>query len=345
MSDFSIERLTPQHAAAISDCFRRVYGETYANELFYDLPALATALEEGRLCSVGALTDTGGVMAHMAMVCHPGARFAELGNTVVDPAARGGGLAWKVGDELARWCIEAGYPAYLHYPTTDHHIMQRRSVERGFETGLMLGYIPAETDGQVNADKAPLRSASTVVYNPFSESPADTLHAPGRYRAVLEGLAEQCRLERSWQTSNAPAAGTTDLNEQTFGKRGLRRYEVTRIGSDVESWCAALATDLPCEQLDLPMEDPALEVAVEAAIAAGFVFCAWMPGYRARDVLRLQRVATDATDLAPAVVNPVAQALLEQIREEITRSAENAGRPRSPSLPSSDSQLPRKTPE
>ena len=33
----------------------------------------------------------------------------------------------------------------IHYPTTDHKIMQRRSVLAG-KTGLMLSYIPNETN-------------------------------------------------------------------------------------------------------------------------------------------------------------------------------------------------------
>ena len=154
MVELSIQRLGAAQAQAISECFARVYGQSYANGLFYDVPVLEEEIRSGRLSSVGAVDDGGRILGHMAMVCHPKAQFAELGNTVVDPDARGSGVAWQVGSELTRWCAEKGYTAYLHYPTTDHHIMQRQSVKGGFETGLMLGYIPAETDGRGESGQA-----------------------------------------------------------------------------------------------------------------------------------------------------------------------------------------------
>ena len=141
----SIVRLSGKDAEAIGHCFRRVYGETYGNPLFYDLVALETALDSGALSSVGAWDDDGDLIAHMAMTSLDSTVVAELGNTVVDPRARGGGLAWQVGAALISWCVEKGFRGYLHYSTTDHHIMQQQSVKSGFETGVMLGYIPAET--------------------------------------------------------------------------------------------------------------------------------------------------------------------------------------------------------
>ena len=119
----TIRRLGPEDASAIVDCFRRVYGESYANELFYDPAELALAMRKGSVGSVGAIDTDGAVLGHMAMSVRPQASVVELGNTVVDPSARGGGLAWKVGAELSAWCRELGYQGFLHYPTTDHHIM------------------------------------------------------------------------------------------------------------------------------------------------------------------------------------------------------------------------------
>ena len=103
-----IERLVPENAAAVIDCFRRVYGDSYANELLYDPQGLAEAMRSGRVGCVGALSGGGEVLGHMAMTVHPDASVVELGNTVVDPRARGEGLAWQVGAELSAWCRELG---------------------------------------------------------------------------------------------------------------------------------------------------------------------------------------------------------------------------------------------
>ena len=103
MTDIRILRLHKADAPGIVDCFKRVYGDSYANELFYDPDALSQAIAVGRVGSVGARTADGTILGHMAMTVHADAYVVELGNSVVDPAARGKGLAWKGGAQLSTW--------------------------------------------------------------------------------------------------------------------------------------------------------------------------------------------------------------------------------------------------
>ncbi|MEQ8857603.1 MAG: GNAT family N-acetyltransferase [Pseudomonadales bacterium] len=310
--ELEIRRLDAGHAAAIVACFTRVYGDSYANGLFYDASALATEIGSGRLSSVGALTPEGRILGHMAMVCHPDAQVAELGNTVVDPTARGGGLAWRIGRALSDWCAERGFPAYLHYPTTAHHIMQRQSVKEGFETGLMLGYVPAETDGQTGPNRQRLRGACTIVFNPLGDCPTPSVYLPARYADLLRNLARPPCLNRTWLTApSRPLPSTTASVLTSQPRRGLARLEIRSAGADLDTTLADLrARPLPCLQVDLSLADPGIDAAVEIAHSAGFGFCGWLPGYRASDVLRLQRVDPEVTDLLPAVVNPTARELL-----------------------------------
>ena len=315
-----IERLTPNQALAISDCFRRVYGDSYANEIFYDLERLSEALENGHLCSVGAVADDGRIMGHMAMTIFPGARHAELGNTVVDPDARGEGLAWRVGDALTDWAKEKGFEGYLHYPTTDHHIMQQHSVKGGFETGLMLGYIPAETDGKVNESSSRLRGAATIVFQPL----APLRHKergvlPEPFAKLIQDMAVTTGVERDWiNASTSPSMpSVSKIHVTEFLKRDLFRMEVERVGSDFGQTLDQLKqASHACKQIDFRLSDEAIGQGVNIAVDLGFVFCGWLPGYRESDVLRLQLV-DHRTDLNPGVVNPVGQQLSELLRREI----------------------------
>ncbi len=307
-----IRRLNAEFALEIVSLFSRVYGQTYANPLFYDSSRLTDALATGALKSVGALTASGDLAAHMAMVRSPGASSAELGNTVVDPAFRGEGLAWQVGAELTAWCRELGHPGYLHYPTCDHAIMQKQSVKRGIETGLMLGYIPAETDGRVSDRSDFKRQAATIVYEPLARGEPAAGFLPGRYRELIMSLQEQTRLEREWEECTGSEGERSSFTWQIFERRGLARLEVSSVGVDLKSYAYP---DLPCLQVDFLMSDPALETGIEYALSQGFVFCGWLPGFRENDVIRLQRVDLTVTDLDPDVVNPGAKNLLELIRE------------------------------
>jgi GNAT superfamily N-acetyltransferase len=308
-----ISRLGPDSAAAVVDCFRRVYGDSYANGLFYDVEGLTGALRSGVVGSVGAVREDGVVLGHMAMTVHEGASVVELGNTVVDPAARGEGLAWKVGAELSTWCRELGYQGFLHYPTTDHHIMQRRSVKAGFETGLMLGYIPAETHGKVRDRPSGLRQAATIVYEPYVPGAGFEGYAPVDCLDILTELAAQTGLQRRFRASEAPIEAAGSVEFRTFAKRGLHRLEVIRVGdSFIEALSRLRRSEYPCLQIDLPLADPAVGAAARLARREGFRFCGWMPGYRAGDVLRLQRLDEAVTDLAPALENPGARRFLER---------------------------------
>jgi GNAT superfamily N-acetyltransferase len=310
----TIRRLGPEDASAIVDCFRRVYGESYANELFYDPAELALAMRKGSVGSVGAIDTDGAVLGHMAMSVRPQASVVELGNTVVDPSARGGGLAWKVGAELSAWCRELGYQGFLHYPTTDHHIMQRQSVKAGFETGLMLGYIPAETHGQVSERDldSGKRQAATIVYEPYGPGAPFEGYVPVAYADLLNELAAPTGLSRRWQDSTAEAAGDGEWQLQQFERRGLCRLEVRSVGRTLTGGLQRIEhSDAPCRQIDFNLADPAVGEGVKTALARGFRFCGWLPGFRSGDVLRMQRLLEAETDLAPALENPQARRLLQ----------------------------------
>jgi hypothetical protein len=250
----------------------------------------------------------------MAMTVHPDASVVELGNTVVDPVARGGGLAWKVGAELSSWCRELSYQGFLHYPTTDHHIMQRQSVKAGFETGLMLGYIPAGTHGQVGDAGGPRRKrqAATIVYEPYTEGARFDGHLPEEYAELLQELAAPTELPRHWRAAElvTRSAGEQELHEQL--KRGLSRLVVLTAGRKLTEGLDALdASAAPCQQIDFSLADAAVGHGVRAARARGFRFCGWLPGFRAGDVLRLQRLREAETDLQPGLENSVARHLLQ----------------------------------
>jgi len=310
----NVSRLRPADAAKIVACFHRVYGDSYANELFYDTEKLAAAIAAHRVGCVGAVREDGLLLAHMAMTVRPDASVIELGNTVVDPVARGQGLAWKVGAELSAWSRELGYQGFLHYPTTDHHIMQRQSVKQGFETGLMLGYIPAETDGQVGDGDPAGRQAATIVYEPYVTGRSETCYLPEYCADRIERFAEATALTRHWRRPERPGVATSDARTRLFEKRGLTRVSVERVGQDVADLISKFDDPaLPCRQIDLSMTDAGLEAGVRAALEAGFWFCGWLPGYGPADIFRLQKVDPESTDMRPAVVNEVAQSLLELI--------------------------------
>ncbi|MEM1153419.1 MAG: GNAT family N-acetyltransferase [Pseudomonadota bacterium] len=317
-----LRRLEPSDAFAIVECFRSVYGESYGNELFHSPEMLARAIADGDVMSVGVVTNDGRILAHMAMTSNGIGATPELGNTAVDPIARGKGLAWEVGEELIKWCQELGNTAFLQYPTTDHHVMQRQAAKYGNETGLMLSYIPSETDGKTRSDRSQLRQGATIVYHQIGANIETTdIYLPDYFRDEIKDYVESCQLQRKYlhpECDNPPFVSVVEEHQEN--RRGLARLTVILGGLDIEKRVTNFAgKDLPCLQIDFLMDDAYIDSSVCCARAQGFVFSGWLPGYRKVDVFRMQRVAPQQTDLNPLLVNRPAQTLLSKILPDIQR--------------------------
>ncbi len=317
-SAITVRRLVAADAPGLTRCFERCYGTTYPSDIFYATQRLATAIEAGNLRSVVAVNENN-IIGHTGLtVRHDGARAIEAGNTVVDPNWRGQGLLGELGTALTELCRAEGFAAYVHYPTTAHEIMQKRSVQGGgTETGLMLAYIPAETN-YTAIDHTSGRLAATVVFQPFEAMPHRRVYLPERYAQVLKALFDDCNLER---TFNAPATRSAGSAPEfvMHERRGLLHAFVTRAAADLPQQIEAASGSATAAviQVDLCLDDPAVSAAVDALAAGGFYFAALMPEFAHTDVLRLQRInQTSAAEFEPALANPGAQRLLRYIKAD-----------------------------
>ena len=308
-------------------CFRRCYGDTYPAGDFYDVERLQQRIDSGSLRSVVAIAEDGALVGHTGLtVRHPGANAIEAGNTVVDPACRSQGLLGRLAKALTELCTGERYVAYLHYPTTAHEIMQKASVRGGgVETGVMLDYIPAETEYR-GIDQATGRLAATVVYQPFSAAPARDLWLPADYVDLASELYRHAGLERSLRIPNDHVeAQYTTARVTLNAKRGLLNVHVTGAGNDLAHVVADARAAHRCAlmHVDLCMDDAGIGRAAATLRRAGFFFCALLPEFAHTDVLRLQRLQQPSpTSLAPALANPLARRLLDRMRAEFSATVQ-----------------------
>jgi hypothetical protein len=323
-----IRRLRTTDAAALVACFRRCYGETYASDDFYDAGKLARRIEAGSLRSVVAIADDGTLVGHTGLTVRDAkARANEAGNTVVDPRHRGEGWLGRLAAALTDLCVADGFVGYVHFPTTAHAIMQKASVRGGgVETGVMLDYIPDDTDYRA-IERASGRLAATVVYQPIGDAPARRVYVPRDYRERIERSYATAGLSRTIATADGSfEARDCEIVETHLPRRDLLHVDVTRVGADLVARIGSTAARIT--HVDAALDDPAVGAAVAALRAAGFVYCALLPEFANGDVLRLQRLArVDATTFAPAIANPDAQTLLALIRSEYAESHSAARRP------------------
>jgi GNAT superfamily N-acetyltransferase len=314
-----IRALAPEDATALTLCFRRCYGNTYPAAEFYDPEAIRRRLEEGTLRSVVAVIPTGEIVGHTALsVRDVGARIAEAGNTVVDPAYRGRGLLRELGLTLAERCHTDGFAGFVHYPTTAHEVMQRASVSAGgIETGVMLGYVTESAEYLGIDDKRPAgRLAATVVYQPIAPLPRREVILPARHGGLLEELYEALGADRTFGTCRGPLVDRSSIRTAHSAGEGILRHTVATIGADLgEPIVAPPGTKPALTLIDLPLADPGIDHAVEALARSGFLYGGLLPEFAASgDVLRLQRVGEEAGGAdRPELANAGARRLLDYI--------------------------------
>jgi hypothetical protein len=298
----SIRALRAEDADDLVRCFARCYDGTYPGEAFHDAARLAALVAEERLRSVVAVAPGAGIVGHMGITLHaPGARSGEWGNTVVDPRHRGHDLAARLGVALAARGREAGLVGLHGYPTTVHPVMQKlHAAGGGVETGLLFDYIPAGTRYVGIPGEREGRIPVVAFYNALDDAPERDVLLPARYVGFARERYPRMRCPRKLRAPEASLMGAVKLDARYEARRGLLRLAVEATGVDLgERLRAELrARDGAAALLDLPLADPGVGAATEAARGEGFFFGAILPEYAASgDVLRLQRPAVPATSL------------------------------------------------
>lgn len=312
-----VRSLQPSDAAALSACIERCYGDTYPNSDFYDPQVLTREIAEGTLRSVAAVTPAGEVVGHTSFALRdPEACVVEAGVTVVDPACRGQGLLAELGAALHARCSEEGFAGFVHYPTTAHELMQRSSVGfGGVETGVMLAYVPAETD-YVAVGQPAGRLATTVAYQPIAPLRERAVLLPERHAALLESLYSEIGAPRTGGQARG-ARKMSSLRSSRSAREKILRVMVGDAGDDLGHVVASLCDGADVAHVDLLLDDPGVERAVEGLAELGFFFGALLPEFGRTDVLRLQRLAGQPPSaFRPQLANPGARRLLAYIDED-----------------------------
>ncbi|MFM9138956.1 MAG: GNAT family N-acetyltransferase [Solirubrobacterales bacterium] len=313
--------IEPADAPGLKELIERCYGDAYPKRVMYQPDELARMIGSGALSGAVAEAE-GSIVGHMGYTwpC-PEATVVEAGTTVVDPRWRGRGLMKDLALELAGLLAADGASGFVHFPTTAHEVMQRAALSSGGrETGILVGYLPPDIREPGGTGSEAGRLAVTVVYQPVTEAPAQEIFLPRRYEDLIVGLADALWLKRSVAGPLETPEGESKLEHVFDEPRGLDRVTVARIGANIGAEVNSLVTTskagLAC--VDLPMNDPGVDFAVEELLGQGFAFAAWLPGWAGHDVLRLQRIENPSSDeLAPELFSPEAEALMALIRAEL----------------------------
>ena len=290
----------PDDSVNLARCIYRCYGYTYANDYIYYPDRVKELLESGLLLSYIALNPEGEVIGHIAVKRNsPDDQVGDGGQAVVDPRYRGNGFLGKLILSFADYAREKGiYGAYSE-AVTIHPFSQKASLAMGgFETGVLLGFIPANITFKKITGETQKRQTAVLMYVSGNKEPARNVYPPLHHEAIIRDIYGKSTLKRNIVSvtahkRRAEMDAQSKVNVRVAAEIGQAYMQVIEFGADLEELVKFRLNELrlrriDCIYVDLPLSEPATQMSVAALEMLGFFFGGIIPELYDGDILRLQ---------------------------------------------------------
>jgi len=293
--------MRPDEGLSLARLVYRCYGYSYARDSIYSPETVREYLKSGLVISYVAATPDGEIVGHVALAReHPEDRVGDMGQAVVDPRYRGRGLLEQLSVCVVKKAREDGLAGAFAEAVTAHPYSQKSARFLGFhETGVLLGFVPTTMIfRKIQDQEAPRRSSIILFYMVFNERPEAPIYPPLHHERIIRRIYENAGIRRSFLSAASsggsvrlPPESRIDVSIQaTVGHAYIR---VLGYGADLEAAVHSRLRELcnrriDCIYLDLPLDNPTVQLSCAAMELLGFFFGGIIPETPSGDVLRLQ---------------------------------------------------------
>lgn len=312
----------------LPDLFRKIYGDHYLAGEVYDPAHYIRANESGEGISIVARGLDDMPVGHVALVTSaPYRGVREVGQGVVDPDCRGGGILNGMIDQAIVLADRDPGVCGLYGASLTNHTFSQRSVWRAefVDVGFEIGFVPARMM-QIEAQaQGPV--ATCLQYLPLGDAPRQSAFLPSAYRDLLVHLYDHLRLHRQFDRGGEALdqAAPSRIEVLDLPRFDIVRVNVFRIGADLPALLASINREAEQNgrtmvQVFLELGSPTADAACEALRKQGFWFGGLLPRWMDRDALLLQKSVNGAPwfEGIQAYTND-AQALLRFIHADADR--------------------------
>lgn len=321
-----IRLLQADDALDVSRLIHQAYGYSYPYEHIY-FPERVQALNAGgELCSAIAVTASGRIAGHAALVIDANrSDRAELAIVVTHMEFRGQGVARRIGDFLIDNAHARGVRMLFTNAVTAHPYTQQFMHQLGFrDCALLPGHAPSSLRFRKIAEDLPQRESCMLLVRYLDATCRGERSAslPAAHRAMIAAIYANLDIplrEAAAEPAGAQAA-LARIEASIHTGLELAQLKVERWGADALDILRARLAQLRRErmaviELQLPLCDPQTCDALPAVEALGFCFSGVAPGVSAdEDRLVFDFVADGGFDYtALQLHSPLAQALREHI--------------------------------
>ncbi len=315
----SIRLVQPEEAVGVSRCLYHAYGYSYTGyENVYRPEWVREMNRQGRLISAVAVTESGEVVGHTALIRMLADRQVyEMGQGAVVPRYRGQGLL----RQLVLFLVEEARRRQLRKlyadPVTSHLFAQKVVLDLGFcESALMLGAVgPEETH--------PEPSSLMIAVRSLTPEGSCRLHLPPEYADILQRTLTCLKLDRELlepASSRPPLRGGLTWGLQAASRRAL--FHVDRVGRTTPRELKRCLSEVPAplQLVDLELADPHAASLIEQLREHGFGYCGYFPGLGGQgDLLRLQRLSDPLDPRQIQVASEWGRKLRDYVLEDQSR--------------------------
>jgi hypothetical protein len=325
---YNIAEFSTADSLLLPDLFRKIYGEHYLSGEVYDPAHYIEANETGDAISIVARGPDGLPVGHVALVASaPYRGVREVGQGVVDPECRGGGILNGMIDEAIVLADRDPEVCGLYGASLTNHTFSQRSVWRAefVDVGFEIGFVPARMM-QIEAQaEGPV--STCLQYLPLGDAPMQRTFLPGAYRDLAVHLYDHLRLQRQFDQADEPLDRTAPSRIAVLDlpRFDIVRVNIMRIGADLPALLRTIDQEAQANgrtmvQVFLELGSPTADAACEALRKQGFWFGGLLPRWMDRDALLMQKAVNGEPwfDGIQAFTND-AKALLRFIRADADR--------------------------
>jgi hypothetical protein len=303
----------------VASLYYAIYGDGFPLDYVYDPEAIAAANAGDDLHQMVVRTPAGDVVGVAALFrSAPGAHIMEGGGLMLLPDYRKGRTGLELPrrthkDTSARLGLWAVYGQSVCDHVTSQKIVDRLDLR---PYALELEALPTHTDR--DHGDAPRRTSLLDQFEVIRDQP-QVVFPPERYAGLIAELYAQAGLKREFAPPGHAPAGATRAEIKDMAYADLARLEVAAIGEDLtvlfDEMEAARSACL-IRQVSLPLTDPGLPAAVEAARARGYFLSGVLPMWRDEDSLLMQKLGIEPDWGGIMLYNDMARRLLQEIRRD-----------------------------
>lgn len=321
--EIAIRLMDPVEAVEVARCVYDAYGYSYVYEHIYYPDRLRALNSEGSLISAVAVTGSGDVAGHVALVFDPlDPGSAEVAIAATKCRYRGHAVVPRLVTFLEHVGAERGLTCLFSQPVTAHTISQHVFHKLGYRTsGFLLAHAPATLSFHRIAEDLAQRESVIIACKHLVSPASVTLYPPAVHAGMVGAICAEIGLPATI-APGLPLDPTIKTELQCVVKTGMlvASLHFSRYGADLSPAVRHQLFTLKREgvqviEAGLDLLDPATAAAADLLEALGFIFTGILPTGSGGAQLLMQYMNGIAIDYqALRLESNFSKELLEYIR-------------------------------